>query len=274
MADLSKTRDSLGRRAHQSRLTPSQIDLINREGEAIEEAVAWHTVGIVVEHSKSIGTGTAILWRRRPVILTARHVVEGSPNDDIWFYFRDEGTMKRSPIDELPKRRDVEYKAKVRMKIVVRCGAENSDLAALEVERSIGDEHPVRFFDLAEDSTTPPSGTIISMRGYPFDLSRVVSPGIRAAFAMLQWSRIQETPRLHRFDPASEFLTRFVAADQGKHAPGFSGAGAWFEKSAGGVWLPRLGLAGVCTHYYRRPKLLSLLRIEQVTRFLGEAFSR
>jgi trypsin-like peptidase len=272
MADLSKTRDSLGRRTHQSRLTPSQIDLINREGEAIEEAVAWHTVGIVADDGQSIGTGTAILWRQHSLILTARHVIEGSPDDDIWFYFRDEGTMKRSPIDELPNRRDVEYRSRVKIKIVGRCCLENADLAALEVERPTEEEHPVRFFELAQDSATPPSGTIINMRGYPFDLSRVVSPGSRAAFAMLQWSQIQETPRLHRFDPASEFLTRFVAADQGKHAPGFSGSGAWFENPSSGVWSPRLGLAGVCTHYYRRPKLLSLLRIEQVTRFLKEAF--
>src|SRR5260370_4915278 len=251
-----------------------KIDLINREGEAIEEAVAWHTVGIVAEQGQAIGTGSAILWHQRPLILTARHVVEGSPDDDIWFYFRDEGTMKRSPIDELPNRRDVEYKSRVRIKIVGRCYSEKVDLAALEVERSIEDEHLVRFFELAEDSATPPSGTIISMRGYPFDLSRVVLPGTRAAFAMLQWSLIQETPRLHCFAPASEFLTRFVAADQGKHAPGFSGAGAWLENSASGVWSPRLGLAGVCTHYYRRPKLLSLLRIEQATSFLDDAFPK
>ncbi len=274
MANLSKTRDRPGRWVRQSRLTASQIDLINREGEAIEEAVAWHTVGIVVEHSKSIGTGTAILWRQRSLILTAGHVIKSSPDDDIWFYFRDEGTIKRSPIDELSNRRDVEYRAKVGIEIVDRCYSENADLAALEVQRSIEDEHPVRFFDLPEDSATPTPGTIISMRGYPFDLSRVVLRGSRAAFAMLQWSRIQETPRLHRFDPATEFLTRFVAADQGKHAPGFSGAGAWFGKSASVVWLPRLGLAGVCTDYYRRLKLLSLLRIEQVTRFLNEAFPK
>jgi len=167
MVDLNKTRDSWGRRAHQSRLTPSQIDLINREGEAIEEAVAWHTVGLVAEQGQAIGTGSAILWRQRPLILTARHVVEGSADNDIWFYFRDEGTMKRSPIDELPNRRDVEYKSKVRIKIVGRCCSEKVELAALEIERSIKGEHPVHFFELAEDSATPPSGTIINMRGVP-----------------------------------------------------------------------------------------------------------
>src|SRR5229473_3299376 len=124
----------------------SKIDVINKEGRAIEEAVAWHTVGIVAEQGQAVGTGSAILWRQRPLILTAWHVIESSPDDDSWFYFRDEGTMKRSPIDELPNRRDVEYKAKVRIKIVGQCCSENADLAALEVQRSIEDEHPVRFF--------------------------------------------------------------------------------------------------------------------------------
>ncbi|PYT78208.1 MAG: hypothetical protein DMG42_01180 [Acidobacteria bacterium] len=97
----------------------SNIELIDREGEAIEEAVAWHTIGIVADEGQSIGTGSAILWRQRPLIITARHVIEDSPDSGIWFYFRDEGTMKRSPIDELPKRRDVEYRPKVRIKILL-----------------------------------------------------------------------------------------------------------------------------------------------------------
>ena len=252
----------------------SKIDLIHNEGKAIEEAVAWHTLGIVADDGQSIGTGCAILWRKRSLILTARHVIESSPDDDIWFHFRHEGTMKRSPVQDLPSRRDVEYKPKVRIKIVGRCCSEDVDVAALEVQRSIEDEHSVRFFELAEESITPTAGTIITMRGYPSDLARVVVPGSAASFAMIQWSRIQDKPHFAPFDPALEFLTPFVAADQGKHARGFSGAGAWFDRPTDGVWHPNLGLAGVCTHYYSRKKLLSLLRIEQVTRFLNEAFPK
>jgi len=206
------------------------------------------------------------------LILTAGHVIEGSPDDDIWFYFRHEGTMKRSPIEELPHRRDVEYKTKVRIKIVGLYCSQKVDLAALEVERSIDREHRVRLFELPEHSATPPSGTVMTMRGYPSAQARVVAPGSAAAFAMLQWGRIQEKPRFEPFDPATEFLTPFVAANQGMHARGFSGAGVWFDRPTDGVWHPNLGLAGVCTHYYPRRKLLSILRIEQVMQFLDEAF--
>ena len=84
--------------------------------------------------------------------------------------------------------------------------------------------------------------------------------------------RIQEKPRFEPFGLATEFLTPFVAADQSMHSRGFSGAGEWFDRPTDGVWHPNLGLAGVCTHYYPRRKLLSILRIEQVMQFLDEAF--
>ncbi len=145
----------------------NKIDMINKKGEAIEEAIAWHTVGIAAEDGQSIGTGSAIFWRQRPLILTAGHFIDGSPDDDIWFYFRHEGTMKRSPIEELPHSRDVEYKTKIRIKTVSRYYSQKPDLAALEVERSIDREHRIPLFELPEDSATPLSGTVITMRGYP-----------------------------------------------------------------------------------------------------------
>jgi hypothetical protein len=77
----------------------SKIDIINREREAIEEAVASHTVGIVADDGQSIGTGSAILWRRHSLTLTAKHVIENSTDNVLWFYFRDEGAMKHSPLD-------------------------------------------------------------------------------------------------------------------------------------------------------------------------------
>lgn len=274
MAALSKSHDGEDRRTRRSGLTPAQVALLNREGEAIEEAVAWHTVGIVADKGQSIGTGSAILWRNHPLILTARHVIETSPDNDLWFHFRDPGTMKRAPIEELPNYRDVRYKHKTRISIVRRCSSANVDLAALEVHQSVENEHSVQFFALPEESVTPAPGTIITMRGYPSDLKRIVVPGIAASFAMIQWSRIQDRPHFERFDPALEFLTKFVAADKGKRAYGYSGAGAWFNRPTDAVWHPSPALAGVCTAYFPRRKLLSILRIEHVTRFLNEVFPK
>src|SRR3989442_2581662 len=66
------------------------------------------------------------------------------------------------------------------------------------------------------------------MRGNPRDLAKAVAPGVLASFAMVQWARIQKTPLFEPCDPKSEFLVKFVAAEQGKHARGCSGAGVWF----------------------------------------------
>ncbi len=163
------------------------------------------------------------------------------------------------------------YTRKVAIEIRGRYCSKDADLAALEVPRGIGEQYQVKFFELAEDLATPPPGTIVTMRGSSSDLAKAVAPGVLASFEVVQWARIQEKPLFEPFDPVSEFLLKFVAADKGIGARGFSGAGAWFFKATEGVWHPNLGLAGVCTAYYPRRKLLSVLRIEQVTRFLDGA---
>src|SRR5260370_13263114 len=94
----------------------SKIDVINKEGRAIEEAVAWHTVGIVAEDGQSIGTGSAILWRQRPLILTAGHLIRGSPGCHTWFFFCPQETIKRSPITGDPRPPAVRYNNKLRIK--------------------------------------------------------------------------------------------------------------------------------------------------------------
>src|SRR5882762_5523446 len=85
----------------------SQRDLINNEGIAIQETVAWHTVSLITDKGKSIGTGSAILWGERPLILTANHVVKDSPDDDIWFHFRHDDTMKWAPLNDLHSHPDM-----------------------------------------------------------------------------------------------------------------------------------------------------------------------
>jgi len=246
-------------------------DLTKSIGEALEEAVAWHTVGIVADGGKSIGTGCALLWRGCPLILTARHVVEDSPLNGIWFHLRHEGTMKRASLRELWSHPDTRYTTKESLDIKRLHCSNEADLAALEVASETEKQHNVKFFELHEGAATPPVGTVVHMRGFPSDLAKPVAPGIRASFAVMQWGRIQTEPKLDRFDPGSEFLVKYVPADEGKHARGFSGAGAWFQRSLSSkVWHLRLGLAGLCTDYYPRRALLSFLRVEVIAKFLDK----
>jgi hypothetical protein len=225
-----------------------------------------------VNESKSIGTGSAIFWRGHPLILTANHVAKDSPNDGIYFHFRHQGTMIFAPLDELHSHPDMKYKRKVKIEIDRRYTSEDLDLAVLEVKESISADHPVKFFALPEDAVTPPAGTIIMMHGYPSDLAQTVAPQTAASYAMIQWSRIEKNPTFEPFNPETEFVAKFRTKDIDIHARGYSGAGVWFDKPTSGVWHSNLGLAGVCTHYYERRKLLSVVRIEHVIQFLKEVF--
>lgn len=249
---------------------PGWRNLIDLEGKAIQEAVAWHTVSLIVNNSESIGTGSAIFWHGHPLILTANHVIKDSPNDDIYFHFRHEGTMKVAPLDKLHSHPDMKYKRKVKIEIGRRYASEDLDLAVLEVQESISADHLLQFFAVPEDAVAPPAGTIVMTQGNPSDLKKTVAPGTAASYALIEWSRIEKNPKFEPFNPETEFVTKFRVSDL--HARGFSGAGVWFDKPTNGVWHPNLGLAGVCTAYYERLKLLSAVRIQHAIRFLSEVF--
>jgi len=60
----------------------------------------------------------------------------------------------------------------------------------------------------------------------------------------------------------------YPSAQIGRLPFGFSGCGIWFHKSTPKVWHPNLQLAGICTSYYRRSRMLSGLKVEAVAGFL------
>src|SRR5262249_41373433 len=72
-----------------------ESEKLNRAGDAIEEAIAWHTVGIVPKNRPEIGTGTAIAWSGRNLIVTAKNVVSSVSASDLWFLFRPPDRLTR-----------------------------------------------------------------------------------------------------------------------------------------------------------------------------------
>ena len=83
--------------------------------EGIEEAVYWHTVGIVTycaprgEAQVDCGTGTGIKWNGRTYLATAHHVVCGKSADQIGFFFRPSGTLERKAKIRIPVLRTAAY---------------------------------------------------------------------------------------------------------------------------------------------------------------------
>ncbi len=74
---------------------------------ATAEAAFNHTVGIVTNDEygqvgRGIGTGTAVLWKGKKSILTAKHVVRNTPIDRFWFFPRPEGSITCCEPADLP----------------------------------------------------------------------------------------------------------------------------------------------------------------------------
>jgi hypothetical protein len=71
------------------------------------------------------------------------------------------------------------------------------------------------------------------------------------------------------------FLMKFVKADKGTSAVGFSGAGIWFpvvQPRNAIIWRPNLGLAGIQSIWYKDKLLTQAVRVERVVRFLSKIF--
>ncbi len=245
-----------------------EFDLRIQAAEGIEEGIAWHTVGVVANGGEGIGTGSAILWRGHPLILTAGHVVRGTQPQDLWFFFRAEGTLQRGEANEIPMQENIRLAIREHITIQAIHYDQEKDLAALQVPLSLQEQRNVRFHELDPTSTTPNAGTTVVMMGYPADIAVRVQGADRAVFPSLEWARIEGNHELDGFDPNTHFLVPYFSASSNRHPAGFSGAGVWFHHNTPVVWHPNLGIAGVCTHYYPSRALLKILRIEFVRQFL------
>ena len=246
------------------------LDKLAADG--MEEAVAWHTVGIVCDGGRGIATGITVVWRGHYLILTAYHVIQGNRPGDFSLIFREPGSLVHAELSEVPGRRDFALLPKQHVLVRKIQFDLNLDLGFLEVSPDLAAYHRVRFFKLDSSDAAPQVGTTVVVRGYPSDIASPTGEGDRLLLASGFWSQIADKPRPHRFDPDREFLVKYPLADAGKHARGFSGAGAWFHRSPAPAWHPNLGLGGVCTHYYGRSGLLSFIKSQFVVRFLRSMF--
>lgn len=246
--------------------------LDNHVADSMEEVVAWHTVGIVCDGGRGIATGIAIVWRDHYLILTAYHVIQGNRPGDFSLMFRPQGSLIHAEPSEMPGRRDVALLPRQHVSVTRIQFNVNLDLGFLEVSPDLAAHHRVRFFKLDSSDEAPSVGSTVVVRGYPSDIASPTGEGDRLVFASGFPGQVADKPRPHRFDPGREFLLKFPLAEAGKHARGFSGAGAWFQKDPTAVWHPNLRLAGVCTHYYARSGLLSFVKSQFVLRFLRSVF--
>jgi hypothetical protein len=263
------------------------LDLDRAAMRGIEEAVQWHTLGIVSNYEglegKGIGTGNAIQWKEQRIILTAAHVVKDTDWEKLWFFTRPEGTIQRVESTSVHSlHRDAKICERIPLPIRDVIINEEDDLALLVLPHDSELNQKVQFFELTPALTVPDHTSSVLMIGYPSDLSIEIDQGNHVVFTSTQWTNLldqdeslKESKYLRGCDPMKHILAQFTNALFAKRHPrGFSGAGCWFRKGSSGegsVWNSNLSLAGIVTDYYAGEKLLKMARIEVVNSFLERA---
>jgi hypothetical protein len=252
--------------------------------EAILEAVAGHSVGIVAgsgnRAGQELGTGIAISFIGRTFILTADHVIGDTATDEIRFFPRPEGLLNhanRSQISDLKRIAIEGLDTYLQFDILDRVRAEVLDLALLVVRgEEIEKKTTIHFFDLSQESITPPPGQFTVSFGYPSDIAKQLEGGNFVAFTSVDASRIIDHETLPSYDPECHFLRNFDLREIDPKAEphGFSGSGVWYRSGPtpdGELWVPRLQLAGLITHHYKVRKVLKAVRVEAVIKLLQAA---
>jgi hypothetical protein len=250
----------------------SNLDLTNQAADGIEEAVAWHTVGIVADQPRGVGTGIGVLWHGRPLILTAWHVIKDNPLKDLWFFFRAEGTLRREFPEEAARQGKLRLIPRSRIEIQNHHYDQSIDIAALEVRANLDRSRNLRFYEFDESTVTPAIGTTVVMMGYPYDITRPINKETRVVFPSTQWSRrVRRKGALSNFNSRRSFIVDYPSATIDRHPGGFSGCGVWYHRSTPTVWHPSLALAGVCIGYYATSRVVEVLKVAAVQQFLDRA---
>lgn len=240
--------------------------------DALEEAAYWHTVAIIEKSGKTIGTATAIRWRDRTFLITAQHVTRKTSNKELRFFFRPPGTLERTNWRTAPVG-PVKLASPFRLNIIGRYEDPRVDLTALELIPRLEREQNIRFYEPPGDAKTPrPRPQDVWAIGFPEDSVERIAEAAYAFASSPLWARVVKTPRPapDGFNPRKHILFDFQPAQDGRRPRGFSGSGVWYRDTTpkDKVWMPNLKLLGICTHYYPERKLLLLVRIEALLRFL------
>lgn len=235
--------------------------------QALEERAASHTVGLVVSDEKEVGSGILVRRAQSFYVLTAAHVIGGTPHEQIRFLLRQEGRLNRVPVEHLEFSEMSPTEALPIMRLHIY---EERDLAAIELDiRATSPllSYTLPFEDL-ELSSSPPVDQVVLFCGYPSEVARVVGPASMALALCIKWSTVQ--PSIEREEGAhSHFWMDFRGeAVNGLHPHSFSGAGVWYKTQATEIWQPNLRMAGIVQSFLPRRKLLECIRVEAVRDFV------
>lgn len=249
--------------------------------DAVEHHAARYVVGFVFgldsqsPQNLDMATGVALSWKDKNIVLTAAHVFTGTTRPRVVLPMDHPFERDGTPTVRVGPHRTTEASIPDDCAIV---RSNVDDLCYFEVGRGFGESSDLQFYEMPYFAKTPKPGTLCLMMGFPRDLSQVVSNTEAVLNVAGRWSQRvlagKNASFLRPFKPRSHFLMRFGKADKGRSAIGFSGAGIWFpvKDPKAPLWSPRLGLAGIQSHWYEPRLLTQVVRVERVIRFLSKQF--
>ena len=233
------------------------------------QAMFTYTFGIVGDSDGSegtgLGTGVGIIWQGKYLIATAKHVIEDTPPQRIYYLLpQDSLQVEESPASINWNRCNWQIRHTLENPRILY--SPTDDLAVIVPPEQLEDAGKRHFYRLDKNHATPPASTLIGYLGYPSARKQPVGRnyGVTPCHSFGEIC----TPDCD-YDLSREFAMTYRPGTE-LEPGGFSGSGAWYSRSEGVVWSPQIRLAGLLTNYYRQSQVLICCRIERLISFLAE----
>lgn len=163
---------------------------------ALAERIAHHSVGIIVDHGTGVGTGAAILWAGRRLIVTARHVIIDDDPETISFLLPPDAPMILPGFDHAGLRAKAEVVIVQKLKVDDIVSEREADLAAIVLSLENALPGRLAFFEVDANSRSPSAGTLVLVHGLPRDLAKQIGLSEVAVFPAVEigWGERRRRP--------------------------------------------------------------------------------
>lgn len=261
------------------------FDLVVQANQAVFEWVAWCTPALVVGE-RELASGVAVSYAGRPLIITAKHVLDGISADRIRFIPRPSGSLKmagkREVVSDHITMSDAAATSVPTESVVA--GSDHEDIAVLEISPAFAHASRFRFWELQARFRPTDPGEEVLVYGFPSELvvdvnNRRLRERGKAVHAHAEWTRVVEkASEVSGHDPQTHLLLRY-AREEGEDVAdtphGLSGCGVWRAPllPREGIWSPNsTELVGIQNSWYKRAGLLKATRVEIVMNLLRRTY--
>ncbi len=212
---------------------------------------------------RGLGTGIGVRWKGAYLILTAAHVLEATPYEQLYFFLPSDALVH--PASAIPaKTKSVEVRRRFLLEKPHVLLSEEFDLAAVLLDLQpieIGEHH---FYELDATHTTPLTPTQVGFLGYPGATAIPIGQNFMAA-VYYDFGLIGSAPA--KYDQRSQVCVSYPADTMDPH--GLSGSGLWFSPPVQKkIWAPEVALVGLATIYDGDLQVLIGYKVESIVAFL------